>query len=787
MISKTFEEISSNSPSFKATFCTLLLGKKPEKYALYVKHAKLLAHIENFISYHLENKTEEKVHAFVCFESSPEVRQVVTEYLVVRFGVFHKDNISRIRKEVEHCNKYGWNVVEKNGSAASKQYFKNINYHHSKRPNEKMRYGDALRTFKKSLYDIGNNYPISQTENNSMIVCMENDLPDNRDSLLPEFYTCKFSPTSPLYCNYQHTGESLVDTLLDTFEDNEPTCSAVNTFLIYSNTDQSKLYRDSLDTLEQCGYNIENYFVFYFKKRKLTTRNLKTILQQIQIRYTKDIFYFDREELDYIYGITPPLQKKEYIGYEEDANLYGIELQNILTGIPYAYNYRNILSLCLNNRCKEVFFNSILSDIPDYEMPESSEIFSCIKMYWRDKIIPAIQRFEPTEPIALVIDWKTPMEIQSEIKRVLNRKVTFYDSSALKEGKGGIKEKSIIVMRHIGFDEFYLLHPNSHEPYHIRSDQKLLEIIPLALFAPKVFSSENKRILFTNKVKKNRYRINCLGWTPQPLLSRKAAYNFDWDEVDESTDREHRIGRVKVISDNDREYIKIESTFVIYQDANGVNITRIGDICERDDIKALSFIDNVENHLGVLIENAQSKYAAVEDAYRKELEQTHSIEQNPSAEVWRLLLKRKAETEGIETVTLELGKLLERHEENHKRMIERWLDLSQTLILPRRNATWYTLFDYLGIAKSSPYRTVIRIKKINTRRDSSEKNKLIKQLLINLINPKTKNINYASLYNEIPDALDVLGINSDKDLAFIIKEILMHLNFVNIKNISIYE
>ena len=284
MISKTFEEISSNSPSFKATFCTLLLGKKPEKYALYVKHAKLLAHIENFISYHLENKTEEKVHAFVCFESSPEVRQVVTEYLVVRFGVFHKDNISRIRKEVEHCNKYGWNIVEKNGSAASKQYFKNINYHHSKRPNEKMRYGDALRTFKKSLYDIGNNYPISQTENNSMIVCMENDLPDNRDSLLPEFYTCKFSPTSPLYCNYQHTGESLVDTLLDTFEDNEPTCSAVNTFLIYSNTDQSKLYRDSLDTLEQCGYNIENYFVFYFKKRKLTTRNLKTILQQIQIR-----------------------------------------------------------------------------------------------------------------------------------------------------------------------------------------------------------------------------------------------------------------------------------------------------------------------------------------------------------------------------------------------------------------------------------------------------------------------------------------------------------------------
>jgi hypothetical protein len=120
-------------------------------------------------------------------------------------------------------------------------------------------------------------------------------------------------------------------------------------------------------------------------------------------------------------------------------------------------------------------------------------------------------------------------------------------------------------------------------------------------------------------------------------------------------------------------------------------------------------------------------------------------------------------------------------------MIERWLDLSQQMILPRRNYTWYTIFDYLGIAKSSPYRTVIRIKKINAKKNSSEKNKLIQQLMINCINSPKENRNYEYLYKIIPDSLDVLGIHNDEDFTFIWNEVLSKINIVEVKNISIYE
>ena len=343
-------------------------------------------------------------------------------------------------------------------------------------------------------------------------------------------------------------------------------------------------------------------------------------------------------------------------------------------------------------------------------------------------------------------------------------------------------------MRHIGFDEFYTMYPNSHEPILLNKNQRLLEIIPLALFAPKVFSSENKLIQFYNRVKNNTYRKDCLHWKPSPKLKTRESFVFDWDEIDESSDREYKINRVKITLANDKEWIKPESSFIIYfAEDKSYGVARICDIYERDDIRAIALIDNIEHHLGVLIEEVQSKYEAVEKTYRIELERTNAIENNPEIEIWRLLLKKKAETDGFEKVTQELGELLERYEDNHQRMIERWLDLSQQMILPRRNYTWYTIFDYLGIAKSSPYRTVIRIKKINAKKNSSEKNKLIQQLMINCINSPKENRNYEYLYKIIPDSLDVLGIHNDEDFTFIWNEVLSKINIVEVKNISIYE
>lgn len=790
MITYISKETTLKPSYFEHIFHLLSYGKSPEKCRLYAQNKALLIYVENYISYHLNNKSEEKVHAFVCFESNEDVRQVVTEYLVLRFGVLHQANMFKIQKEVEHSKKYGWKIPEKNDSKESKKFFKNINFLTSRSHKGKMKYGDALRSFKNELTNVAKLIQVPLSNTNNMIICIENDLPNNRDSILPEFYTTSFKQDVPLYCNFTHSGESLVDTLIESTNERESKVNNVNAFLIYSNTDQAKLYRDDLVTLEQCDYNIENYFVFYFKKRNFCTKNLKTILQQINIRYTKDVFFLDRHEIDHIFKKPQINQYKEYIGREEDANIYGMEIQEILNGIPFSYNYRNILSLCINNECKKLFYDSIIKETPEYSIPKSGEIFLAIQEMWINKIIPLIHSFAQGSTIAFIIDWKTPQGILDEIKENIGEKVVFYDTSALKNKKGvnSIRESVIISMRYIGFDEFYTIYPNSHEIIELNKNQKLLEIIPLAIFAPKIIKSENKLINFYNRIKNNTYRKNCLYWKPLTKIKSSESFLYDWEEFDDTSEREYKINRAKITLDNDKEWIKPESNFIIYLTESGLcGIARICDVYERDDIVAVSLIDHIEHHLGELIENAKSKYEAIENSYRKELENSDNIEKNPKIEIWRLLLKKKAECDGFDKVTKELGKLIENYEDNHKKMIERWLDFSQQMILPRRNNTWYKIFDYLDIPKSSPYRTIIRFKKINAKKNSFEKNKLIQQLIINCINSPKENRNYKYLYNIIPDSLEVLGIQNEEDFTFIWNEVMSKINIVLVKNISIYE
>ena len=400
MITDAFQKTTITQNIFDLVFSLLSYGKPQDKCELYTQYKALLVHVENFISYYLNSENVEKVHAFVCFESSIEVRKIVAEYLIVRFGILHPEKIKDINNEIERSRKYGWRVPSQDGSSAGKQYFKNINFLLPQSKNGKMRYGDALKRYKIEVANIAKANICDDNMSSSLILCHEKDLPNNRDSLLPEFYTTKFSRNALLNCNVSYSGESLIDYLIES--PSKDVTTDVNAFLIYSNTDQAKLYRDDLVALEQCDYNIKNYFVFYFKKRNYCAKNLKTILQQINIRYTKDVFFLDRKELDCVFETDYGIHKKAFIGNDEDANLYGLELQEILTGIPYSYNYRNILSLCINDRCKEIFFDSICTDTPEYRMPESGEVFLAIRKWWADKILPAIRLFALGSPISFI-------------------------------------------------------------------------------------------------------------------------------------------------------------------------------------------------------------------------------------------------------------------------------------------------------------------------------------------------------------------------------------------------
>lgn len=149
----------------------------------------------------------------------------------------------------------------------------------------------------------------------------------------------------------------------------------------------------------------------------------------------------------------------------------------------------------------------------------------------------------------------------------------------------------------------------------------------------------------------------------------------------------------------------------------------------------------------------------------------------------------KVKQKGEDVVIEELSGLLKDKELHPSRMVQHWIDIKNyQLILPRRNGTKRVLFDYLDIPQTSPYKGLIARKKLCAIRSTRYNNYLINQLVRAIIDLDIQDGVFESLYSQIPDALDIIGITSDEMIESIQYELLNNaIHLQEVKRISKYE
>lgn len=800
-----FQNICTNEGAlFKAIYSILVFGKTEEEIWVYEKHKPLLLHIENFIDYYQGKSDSDKhnVPVFLIHEADTFSKKIVIEYITIREGIFNAQTLASINSEIDKDIQRGggrrpcFEVPAENGSSRSKTLHKTIKCWIPKSNNGKIKYWYALKELKLHICELMKSMTLNRSYSSSMLICSENEIPDGRYSLLPEFFHTKFQKDSSLFCNSSLSGEKFYDYLGEQnieFDMDYPVHS--NVFMFYSNTEKCDFSYGDLELLSQVGYHIDNQFVFAFCNHNYCLKSLINETSKFHGKYLQgqeldNVFFLDADEISSLNGVDVPKHNQIYIGNCEEFEIFDAEVRYLLEDLPYKFPKRNIMSLCATPAAEKSFFKQITEETPDYEVPESALIFDYIRGIWKSEIIPAIREFcKDFKKISFIIEWRTPDRIRREIKALLPEySINFYTVQDLKlrMGKSNIKEKKIIRIRYDKFDENFAHYPNTYEPVPLKNNQELLDIIPLALMAGSKSLSENNIIRYLNKVMDNPYRRECLGWTPIRTSVEKY-YSVDWDEEDSTRTPLRDQAKVEISFTNGKKIIPTESTSFIYKGTDGIiRCAQAGDLIHRN-IKAVQPLLDLELILKDFVSKNEGKDSAAEQAIRQAYIESDGIEDNPDIEIWRLLLKKRVEERGAEKVYAEISEKIASYEKHPTKIIDNWLNFKdKDRLLPRRKVTRNFFLDYVGIPRNSPYRGLIYRKKMRRIESSTEENRLLEQFLYAVIGKDFKEGAFDSLYADLQDALDLIDIKNDDDLIFIKSELEKSINLLEVNSINSY-
>ena len=796
IVSEEFRNATKqDGPIFNGVYELLTLGKSEEEIEEYNKRKPLLSLIESFIVFNLNRDSSyHKFPAFLCFEQDSTSKRILIEYLTTRFSIFSRVTFEKISHFLSSAKLRGGFQVPPSGSPLLRK----IPFHYGKYT--RMPFFEAYIKYVKVAHRILLSVENQLEESNNLLVCGETDVPDTKTSIVKEFISISsFSPDFGLSINTELDGNR--------FYNEEPVLLNIpdeityigDGAMIYTRSDRGNFSERHLKLLSDAGYDLRRMFVFALIDKEYKIASLKRYINKITTKYNTQPFFVTNNELGLLCEDTTHSREVIFVGGENDSATYENDIRLLLEGFQYRISLRNILSLCVSSRFEQEFAQIISKDNPYFEEIEDVEIFHYMRELWKNEITHHIYPLlQEDEPIAFIIDKKAidSKVIKQDIQDLFpNNPIHFYILSDLKRAKGkkknGVNENLILQFRFVGFDERWLSYPNSYDYTVLDPGQRLIEIIPRALFDLLYTRSNNRLSAFYNKEMNTDFRKNVLGWKKLSTTSIDVSYKeWDYDEDDEQQSRDSSYNKVKIEFTNKRSITQLESSGVIYKSADeSIHYGRLSDIVEDDSVVSIQLMNEIEDYFSSLISAAESKNKDLERVIREKYINDGSIPNQPNVELWRLLLLNKVLQKGQDIVIEELSVLLKDKELRPSRMVQHWIDIKNyQLILPRRNGTKRVLFDYLGIPQTSPYKGLIARKKLGAIRSTRNNNYLIDQLVRAIIDLDIQDGVFESLYSQIPDALDIIGITSDEMLEFIQSELLNNaIHLQEVKKISKYE
>lgn len=729
--------------------------------------------MDSVVDYYVKRESEanEICYPIIYVPHTPQwAREVLLKHLILKLSLYYNsDTRSVLLKKTER------NVCL--GMDDAKHYKKYV------QPCKKY-----LREVFKGVTD---NY-LGKTGHKNMIVCSETDIRvsrENKNPFIQEFYGNPDDIFTDKNLIMNHSLDyNGVKSQLKKYR-NEKHTSIDNVFLFYTNNDKCNSYEQSSLNLWNTAYNVgvKNCFVFYFsnnpfrlnyiwRKGKQLCSNFLALTDKDFTTYPHFVV-FDESETNYLFNRTNAYEHKYF---PDDQLMFKDVLGSLLDTAEYRIQERNKFSLCLNAELSAYFKQYLTKTYGDYDEESFQFSFEWQKEKVEREILPFIKGVVAERAkknrIAIVVDKCTDDNNRKALWSLFQSfnpdlTIQFYDYSAL-NNCNDIKEECVIVLQYRPHyvKQLYAKYPNSFDPYIVRRGQYVCDIIQGFVFADMYLWDKYEYDKFKYQIMFSEVRKELFGGLSKPEKPNVCRTMGETDFSDEQISR--GLTYVKGTYENGRTFSILDSDYVICEVDGELRIARLNDLKRSELLSSVSKmqkLDEIAVELGSIIEHKKTEFNEGEKVVRQSFFNLGKItesERDSDIVLWKILLKKKIDDEGLSQAYDAIMDGLKKNEKIQINQFKRWFDFNDKMILPLQKVCQQNLFEYLGLGKVSPYLRIMRSKKLSAKKDTRTFNAMITNFLLRTLLYEAD----VDLFDEIrsSDINDLLQLEKAEDLQSLV-------------------
>lgn len=752
-------------------FCSILDIMKHSKKEMGRQFLNLMNQILDYYLYSTrsnEGINLQIIHIPTC---EPWARELFLRFLIHKIALFHnKTTLERFKQESTKTitcsdNKETKRLQERN------KYFRSV-----------------LKSFK-------NNQSIKSNDSTNLIIVKENDLRSTKDDKNPWLFEYAVDIRKISDRRYNLCIDSEVDTnsLKSVYEEDE-ILSLENIFILQTRNKVTRTYsRNQLDRLNRFNANIKNCFVFSFSeepfildkiKSKVKSRLISIYNQTAVTKYNDfgGFITFDKHESDYIFNRES--NTKTLIIDPIEREYFSDEMEVFIETITPNLRFRNQLCLCFNQKLQKEISVKISEFTPDFKPEMCSGYFSILSQAWSNTIAPTIKEFiNNGSTVAFIVDKDTTVSTRNQIIELFQRQNTqfdFYsiDSLKNKKGKDSITADKIIIFQYRSPNGRFNYYPNILDQLTLNKKQEALIIInKLTHFSYYDWDIYGYRKSL-NALLYSNFRKDKLDWKYLKLSQPQSENIKNYlDKDDEVYNHNYQVEKCRVHfkgSIRAKELPLCEN--VIFSHNGKRSIDEIRTILELTDVD-IQQLNEVTDIIKMFISQRIEENNNAELTVRKEPKYNLSLDEIKSTtELWKILLKRKVESQSPLIVYNEIFKNTPPTERISLNAFNQWYNLDRDLILPRSNKDKKAILEYLGFEPTNAYRKIINKKKLSSINGSRKMNSLIENFLKDYLFSENNKETFNQCKNIYADLLELIDSNTLNDFVALKQMIIQEID-----------
>ena len=609
----------------------------------------------------------------------------------------------------------------------------------------------------------------------TLFVLSENDVitrGDDKNPWLSKLYSREIDSECATVVTTELNAYDIEEQISEYNEDNIPQIENVYVFHSQNKGKITSSYNiEQIQRLNKYGVGIKNIYIFYIAEHPFRLYYANETVKQKILSYVlkKEIKKYDAfdgfisftpDEIDFLFHRKYQRHKLEIDSPERE--IFTTELDAVFEQMQHNYRIKNDLGLALNGQLQEQFILTLKQG--EGYVPEDllKPFFAYYVQLWKDSVKPQIDQFIAAAKHVTFVTHRENRIFKAFLREQFGTEERYIDVKQINDIKKGVKTDCVVLFTYRYTDSIYKSFPNSFDPIPISQSQKSLTIINRLThnnyyeWNSHYYNKDYNGFLYSD------FRKNEIGWSvrnyPRPIIPDI------WGDIEEaeSDQRDYQVEKCAVVYENERKKEYFASTKALYlKDDETYSVSPLSDLSNTE-ISDLLVIDEL---VGVVRDSLISKSkenTSAEEIIRRDPKYGLTPEEvSSNIELWKYLLIKKIDERGVDDV---YSNIFHQTPEISLPGFMRWIDLSNTMILPRSRKSQNALLTYLGFSIGSPYHRIVLSKKLLSINNSRTLNTQIEALLQSLIIQKVETKNdFDNLLEKHSDILTLLEITTAKD------------------------